>query len=325
MEYYSISTVSYTLAVLTLDEDLFPTGVTAALAARDANTNWLDKPPKTFRNWFEVGNAEPLQLLYGKPIKSPLDSYGNALTGGTSPTLGHLWVTAIAYANDLELALLCVRMFLDEYDKIERYVGGLLDMIHESVAASKPKTMQDATEIATELMDKRICTFAERTGEKKPCGDINPMTNAIIPRGSRSRPNATNATKLAILPVTGHFKREMSKAKEQTTTVGQPSWRWIMTPTKLCGKAMRDKPRLQRRDGFITPASGIERANIPNNGVQTQFGPGEIFRRLPSQYPSIISFSEEGQVLLGRATKTRSTFQLLRQKLCSAPWKRISE
>nr|GEW44153.1 uncharacterized mitochondrial protein AtMg00810-like [Tanacetum cinerariifolium] len=50
----------------------------------------------------------------------------------------------------------------EESDKIEKYVGGLLDMIHGSVVASKPKTMQEAIEIATELMDKKIRTFAER-------------------------------------------------------------------------------------------------------------------------------------------------------------------
>ncbi|GJU99036.1 reverse transcriptase domain-containing protein [Tanacetum coccineum] len=35
-----------------------------------------------------------------------------------------------------ELALLCGRMFPEESDKIERYVGGLPDMIHGSVVAS---------------------------------------------------------------------------------------------------------------------------------------------------------------------------------------------
>nr|GFA76336.1 hypothetical protein [Tanacetum cinerariifolium] len=35
------------------------------------------------------------------------------------------------------------------------------DMIHGSVVASKPTTMQEAIEIATELMDKKIRTFAE--------------------------------------------------------------------------------------------------------------------------------------------------------------------
>ncbi|GKA90522.1 putative reverse transcriptase domain-containing protein [Tanacetum coccineum] len=72
-----------------------------------------------------------------------------------------------------ELALLCVSMFPEESDKIDRYVGGLPDMIHESVVASKPKIMQEAIEIATELMDKKIHTFAER--EKKPYGGSKPL------------------------------------------------------------------------------------------------------------------------------------------------------
>nr|GEZ63044.1 reverse transcriptase domain-containing protein [Tanacetum cinerariifolium] len=69
--------------------------------------------------------------------------------------------------SQLELALMCARMFLEESDKIERYVGGLPDMIHGSVMASKPKTMQDAVEFATELMDKKIHTFTKRQTENK--------------------------------------------------------------------------------------------------------------------------------------------------------------
>nr|GEU97404.1 reverse transcriptase domain-containing protein [Tanacetum cinerariifolium] len=54
-----------------------------------------------------------------------------------------------------ELALMCVRMFPVESNKIEKYVGGLPDMIHGSVMASKPNIMQDVIEFATELMDKK--------------------------------------------------------------------------------------------------------------------------------------------------------------------------
>ncbi|GKF43969.1 hypothetical protein Tco_0130521, partial [Tanacetum coccineum] len=73
----------------------------------------------------------------------------------------------------VELALPCVRMFPKESDKIERYVGGFPDMIHESIVTSKPKTMQEAIEIATELMDKKIRTFAERQTENKRKQDDN--------------------------------------------------------------------------------------------------------------------------------------------------------
>nr|GEW89169.1 hypothetical protein [Tanacetum cinerariifolium] len=54
-----------------------------------------------------------------------------------------------------------------ESDKIRRYVGGFPDMIHESVMATKPKTMQDIIEFTTELMDKKISIFAERQAENK--------------------------------------------------------------------------------------------------------------------------------------------------------------
>ncbi|GKD84412.1 hypothetical protein Tco_1355566, partial [Tanacetum coccineum] len=60
-----------------------------------------------------------------------------------------------------------------ESGKIERYVGGLPDMIHESVVTSRPKTIQEASEIATELMDKKIRTFVERQTENKRKQDDN--------------------------------------------------------------------------------------------------------------------------------------------------------
>nr|GEU72971.1 reverse transcriptase domain-containing protein [Tanacetum cinerariifolium] len=66
-----------------------------------------------------------------------------------------------------ELALMCGRMFPKEYDKIKKYFGGLPDMIHESVMASKLKRMQDAVKFATELSDKKIHTFTERQTENK--------------------------------------------------------------------------------------------------------------------------------------------------------------
>ncbi|GJU32675.1 hypothetical protein Tco_1176264 [Tanacetum coccineum] len=65
------------------------------------------------------------------------------------------------YQRFQELALLSDRMFPEEADKIERYVGGMPDLIYSSVVASKPKTMQEAIEMATDLMDRRINTLAE--------------------------------------------------------------------------------------------------------------------------------------------------------------------
>nr|GEU42618.1 hypothetical protein [Tanacetum cinerariifolium] len=80
---------------------------------------------------------------------------------------------ALTWWKSYELALLYGRMFLKESDKIEKYVGGLLDMIHRSVMMYNPKTMQDAVEFATELMDKKIRTFVKRQTENKRKQDDN--------------------------------------------------------------------------------------------------------------------------------------------------------
>nr|GFA62610.1 reverse transcriptase domain-containing protein [Tanacetum cinerariifolium] len=58
-------------------------------------------------------------------------------------------------------------MFPEEAAKVERYIGGLPDMIHGSVNASKLQSMQEAIEFATEMMDKKMLTHAERQAEHK--------------------------------------------------------------------------------------------------------------------------------------------------------------
>ncbi|GKB17964.1 RNA-directed DNA polymerase, eukaryota [Tanacetum coccineum] len=74
------------------------------------------------------------------------------------------------------------RMIPEESDKVKKYVGGLFDMLHGSVVASKPKTMQDAIEISTELMDKKIHTLAECQVENKRKFDNNDQAQQQFPK-----------------------------------------------------------------------------------------------------------------------------------------------
>nr|GFD38013.1 hypothetical protein [Tanacetum cinerariifolium] len=48
----------------------------------------------------------------------------------------------------------------EEIDKIEKYIGGLPDMILGSVKASKSKTMQEVIEFTTELMEDKTRAYA---------------------------------------------------------------------------------------------------------------------------------------------------------------------
>ncbi|GKB50725.1 reverse transcriptase domain-containing protein [Tanacetum coccineum] len=81
-------------------------------------------------------------------------------------------------------------------DVLGLFSAVLPDMIPEVFVASKPKTMQEATEMATELMDKKISTFAERQAENKRKLDNNHQAQQQLPRGKTwSNHNAAGLVK----------------------------------------------------------------------------------------------------------------------------------
>nr|GEW05043.1 putative reverse transcriptase domain-containing protein [Tanacetum cinerariifolium] len=55
-----------------------------------------------------------------------------------------------------ELTLLCTRMVPEEKDRIERYVGGLLENIQRNVMYFEPTRLQDAIRLANGLMDQKL-------------------------------------------------------------------------------------------------------------------------------------------------------------------------
>ncbi|GJW76244.1 hypothetical protein Tco_0137926 [Tanacetum coccineum] len=141
-------------------------GVTAALAARDANRNGDDSHTSgtgtegcgRTTHWFRRGWSTVFSIATA------------------------LWKSQIQFSNNLKKekcltsTVRGMRIKLpEESDKVERYVGGLPDMIHGSVVASKPKTCS-STEMATELYGYE--------------------TTLLLKRKLRSRGNLTTTTKL---------------------------------------------------------------------------------------------------------------------------------
>ncbi|GJS06076.1 reverse transcriptase domain-containing protein [Tanacetum coccineum] len=78
-----------------------------------------------------------------------------------------------------QLALMCARMFPEESDQIERYIGGLPDMILGSVKASKSKTMQEVIEFTTELMEDKTKAYVERLADNKRKAEDSARNNQI--------------------------------------------------------------------------------------------------------------------------------------------------
>nr|GEU66565.1 reverse transcriptase domain-containing protein [Tanacetum cinerariifolium] len=97
-------------------------------------------------------------------------------------------------------------------NKIKRYVGGLPDVIHGSVVASKPKTMQKAIEMANELMDKRNNTWAERHAKNKRKVDDTSITNVNTANNQRGDGTGQKSTCYEC-GSQGHFKKECPKFK----------------------------------------------------------------------------------------------------------------
>nr|GFB88818.1 hypothetical protein [Tanacetum cinerariifolium] len=114
----------------------------------------IDITPTTLDHYYDV------ELADGRII-----GLNTIIQGCTLNFLNHPFnidLMPVEFGSLDELDLMYGKMFLEEFDKIEKYVSGLPDMIHRSVMVSKPKTMQVAVEFATELIDKKIRTFAER-------------------------------------------------------------------------------------------------------------------------------------------------------------------
>ncbi|GJW88550.1 putative reverse transcriptase domain-containing protein [Tanacetum coccineum] len=97
------------------------------------------------------------------------------------------------------------KMFPEESDVVEKYVGGLPDMIHGSVKASKPNTMQEAIKFATESFKRNNVerAYTAGPGEKKLYKGIKPLCpKCNYHHDGQCAPKCTNCKRI------GHSARD---------------------------------------------------------------------------------------------------------------------
>ncbi|GJS40620.1 putative reverse transcriptase domain-containing protein [Tanacetum coccineum] len=138
---------------------------------------------------------------------------------------------------------MCGRMFHEESDEVEKYVGGLPDMIRGNVMSYQPKTMEKAIKFANDQKDKKVLTIVERQVEQKrklefttgnnqghqqqnkrcnKCKKIGHLARdyrSLGPNGNNNNRGNSGTTQNAgtcyECGVQGHFKRDCPKLKNK--------------------------------------------------------------------------------------------------------------
>ncbi|GJR11758.1 reverse transcriptase domain-containing protein [Tanacetum coccineum] len=122
-----------------------------------------------------------------------------------------------------ELALMCTKFLADETAKIDKYIGGLPDNIHGNVMSARPKTLDFAIELANDLMDQKLHTYAERQNEnKRKADDLSrnnhqqqPHKKQNVARAYTTSPGEKKAYTGNLPLCTKHMRRDCPKLKNR--------------------------------------------------------------------------------------------------------------
>ncbi|GJZ05178.1 putative reverse transcriptase domain-containing protein [Tanacetum coccineum] len=71
----------------------------------------------------------------------------------------------------LEIELWNLKFVANETKKVDKYINGLLDNIYGNVKSARPKTLDETIELANDLMDQKLRTYAERQTDNKRTAD----------------------------------------------------------------------------------------------------------------------------------------------------------
>nr|GEY51987.1 reverse transcriptase domain-containing protein [Tanacetum cinerariifolium] len=107
-----------------------------------------------------------------------------------------------------ELALLCTKFLANETEKVNKYISGLPDNIHGNVMSARPKTLDEAIDLANDLMDQKLCTYAERHTERRSMLELfHCATSASFTIMARALQSARTAKK--------HYKSDYPELKNR--------------------------------------------------------------------------------------------------------------
>nr|GEX63877.1 putative reverse transcriptase domain-containing protein [Tanacetum cinerariifolium] len=151
---------------------------------------------------------------------------------------------------------------------IDTYISGIPDNIYGSVKASKPKMLDETIELANDLMDQKLCTYAERQTDNKRKADDSSRNNHGQQQHPFKRKNVAKRDNKTIpkgngcfeCEAPGHFKRDFPKLKNKDRgNVNSQGWVYAVGNAKKKGNASRDSD-----SNVIT--------YVPKMAFRTQYG-----------------------------------------------------
>nr|GFA99434.1 hypothetical protein [Tanacetum cinerariifolium] len=90
-------------------------------------------------------------------------------------------------------SLMCTKFLTDETKKVDKYISGLPDNIHGNVMSARPKTLDETIELANDLIDQKLRTYAERQNESKRKVNDSPRNNQQQPHKKQNVARAYTA------------------------------------------------------------------------------------------------------------------------------------
>ncbi|GJV44625.1 putative reverse transcriptase domain-containing protein [Tanacetum coccineum] len=204
----------------------------------------------------------------------------------------------------LELALMCGRMFHKELEEVDKFVGGLPDMIRENIMSYQPKTMEKAIEFANDQMDQKVLTITEKQAEQKRKLEFNAGNNQGYQQQNKSRT-------LGELILLGLVKRESTQdhcpsvPNETITTKGhvlpgvisaRRSVIWLVTVGVLdpMGHYKKDCPKLKNGNSGNQRGNGNAGTN-PDSNIVTELGSFDVIIGMDwlSKYHAVIDCAKK--------------------------------
>nr|GEU63599.1 putative reverse transcriptase domain-containing protein [Tanacetum cinerariifolium]GEU81628.1 putative reverse transcriptase domain-containing protein [Tanacetum cinerariifolium] len=248
-----------------------------------------------------------------------------------------------------ELALMCTKFLAYETEKVDKYISGLPDNIYGNVMSARPKTLDETIELANDLMDQKLRTYAERQNENKRKIDNNqqqqPHKKQNVAGAYTSGPSKKKVY-TRDLPMctkcnyhhTGQCAlslenaRGMAWLKEELMCWEEEMLAWTLTLSWGNRDLQREESRLNiisctKAQEYLAKGCDVFLARITtkeakdkSEGKRLEDVP--IVKYFPEVFPEDlpgISPARQVEFQIDLGEKEEPAFQLIKQKLCSAP------